>query len=807
MPPFLPTLGNLRDLTTTINPYSLFSPDQHTDTPPQPRPHHQPSPAPSLSSSGSAPSRSSLATDGRRKSSGTSVMIAEPEITAISRGRRRRTQSTKAALGGFQDAFADRRGRKQPLDVSQTVRQPRYPTNVDPAQTYIIVKPPPAAAKNPLNLQIQLVVKRNRPRGVSTSSNYSSAVPSTPGKERDGDLSDNSPVSTTRTPTRTSSQFGPPSSPASAISPSSEAGGVSLKRSQSVKSSMSTATSSTTSGGSGKRIEPMFNLAVHSVVHPTIVTDAATDVKVAKFLKRGVDVVGVGIVEPAELFSSSSDPTLYPITSHTTSDTERSEVPRRRPLSVASYNSANPLSDDGPSKTGIRASLDMKGFNFDSLRVKEGGPGGENGAKKLFGKLFRKKKIAGDDEGTSSTAMRRSASVQSADVGAVSRVSTSETMPHPASKANNQTYAGYSDSHLVPSTTLAYPTFGTSPSVIFRPQAGAARSPCDRNFLRPDLPDKPPTSPTLGPSNFRPSGSRPIGYTWTVRRWARRNSEGWSAHLVAAASAGLEMVGALDLADEHEVQFEWIKGSPNDREDEGDFAKSRGFSALGRARGISTDSRASATRSFITSDRPRSFSPSPVTPNELSGASNPPSPFSSRPHSPAFDPRPDPLRRVSHAASAASSEASRQPSISFEDTSSINGGGGDTTADEDATSEDPEDSEVPWSCWVWVKGTGQRQLLGTLVRAPHHPKVIGVLKIPVSLDAVSLTDVKRQPPSSGDGAADGELGTAVKKVKESVALTEENLKDMVCVTGLWLVAREDFGGLARTGKRNGRRRQ
>lgn len=45
---------------------------------------------------------------------------------------------------------------------------------------------------------------------------------------------------------------------------------------------MSSATSSTTGGMSGKRIEPMFNLAVHNVVHPTIVTDAATDVKVAK---------------------------------------------------------------------------------------------------------------------------------------------------------------------------------------------------------------------------------------------------------------------------------------------------------------------------------------------------------------------------------------------------------------------------------------------------------------------------------------------------------------------------------------------
>lgn len=45
---------------------------------------------------------------------------------------------------------------------------------------------------------------------------------------------------------------------------------------------MSNVTSSTASGMSGKRIEPMFNLTVHNVVHSTVVTDAATDVKVAK---------------------------------------------------------------------------------------------------------------------------------------------------------------------------------------------------------------------------------------------------------------------------------------------------------------------------------------------------------------------------------------------------------------------------------------------------------------------------------------------------------------------------------------------
>lgn len=54
-----------------------------------------------------------------------------------------------------------------------------------------------------------------------------------------------------------------------------------LSRQTSRKSSTST-TLSAISTASGKRIEPMFNLQVHNVVHPTIVTDAATDVKVAK---------------------------------------------------------------------------------------------------------------------------------------------------------------------------------------------------------------------------------------------------------------------------------------------------------------------------------------------------------------------------------------------------------------------------------------------------------------------------------------------------------------------------------------------
>jgi hypothetical protein len=71
--------------------------------------------------------------------------------------------------------------------------------------------------------------------------------------------------------------------------------GADLTRSTSLKSSVSalsgvsnksTGTNVSTSTMAGKRIEPMFNLAVHNVMQPTVVTDAATDTKVAKVSRR-----------------------------------------------------------------------------------------------------------------------------------------------------------------------------------------------------------------------------------------------------------------------------------------------------------------------------------------------------------------------------------------------------------------------------------------------------------------------------------------------------------------------------------------
>ena len=67
---------------------------------------------------------------------------------------------------------------------------------------------------------------------------------------------------------------------ADATTPGRKDLGSGLRRTSSLRSSVSSAASG--SLGARKRVEPMFNLAVHNVVHSTVVTDAATDVKVAK---------------------------------------------------------------------------------------------------------------------------------------------------------------------------------------------------------------------------------------------------------------------------------------------------------------------------------------------------------------------------------------------------------------------------------------------------------------------------------------------------------------------------------------------
>ncbi|THV03536.1 hypothetical protein K435DRAFT_851838 [Dendrothele bispora CBS 962.96] len=183
-----------------------------------------------------------------------------------------------------------------------------------------------------------------------------------------------------------------------------------------------------------------------------------------------------------------------------------------------------------------------------------------------------------------------------------------------------------------------------------------------------------------------------------------------------------------------------------------------------------------------------------------------------------------------------------------------------STMDDDGDESDPEDSETPWTCTLKVrklaggpsgttpsssrfgkaKGGAQRGdqvdeeggqdgaplkiKVGTLSPTPHHPKVVAMLKVPYPLPDLEVEKMnirKREMPSaavpagsvpgsatlstfaSSGGGGQGSISKAQAAVDrlQGLALTAEEIKDVICSTGMWLVVREGFGGVGKVSRK------
>lgn len=541
------------------------------------------------------------------------------------------------------------------------------------------------------------------------------------------------------------------------------------------------------SSASGKqRIVPLYNLAVHNVVQPTTVTDAGTDSKVAKFLKRNLDINGVGILEPSEVWlplyggggsiaGNSPRPSFDP----------NSGTRLARPSSMVSNMSL--LSPAVTRDDTKRASVDAGGkpIKLDShgLRVQDEGP------KKFFGKIFRKRQAAAEpheQQRRASISASRSSTFLAAE--AAGNLKIPSTPPQGAAVHFNG---------AAELAQVGHPTFGLAPAMMAR---NSSATNLDMNGAIVGLTGEVPKPKGLESDamNIVRSG-RPVGYTWTVRRWAKKNTEGWASHIVAAAAAGLDMgANAIPGDGTDEVVFEWVKMRFSATTEEAIAALRRhpaaaeGADLLKRARppGLPTPSPGASpagSRVSLVSGQ-QSHLDAPAT---IKARKGPP------PSSPAPS-----KRRVSPPTARSSDDAASADVNGNLDTDEhgvvpavLEPDHTPPTPEDSGYDSDPEDSETPWACSVWVKRTGQRQLLATLTPAPHHPKVIAVLRIPSVLKGLSLTDL---PTTVAKSTA--QTGVAAR-VREEVCLTEENLKDVVSVTAMWLVAREEFSGFGRKEKR------
>ncbi|KAK7447078.1 hypothetical protein VKT23_014292 [Stygiomarasmius scandens] len=165
---------------------------------------------------------------------------------------------------------------------------------------------------------------------------------------------------------------------------------------------------------------------------------------------------------------------------------------------------------------------------------------------------------------------------------------------------------------------------------------------------------------------------------------------------------------------------------------------------------------------------------------------------------------------------------------------SLGGGAGAGRDDDDGDESDPEDSETPWVCTLKVRrlgaapptpsaskikgqksgaqqGAGEdtssgplKIKVGTLSPTPHHPKVVAMLKVPWPLPDLEVErmqvrkrDVSNPTPGS---AGPGSIQAATERL-QGLSLTAEEIKDVICSTGMWVVVREGFGGVGRVSRK------
>ncbi|KAL7411729.1 hypothetical protein BDY24DRAFT_395827 [Mrakia frigida] len=509
-----------------------------------------------------------------------------------------------------------------------------------------------------------------------------------------------------------------------------------VSRSPSMRSTTSATSqgtvASTASGPSTKRITPLWNLNHHTVM-TTYVSDAGTDAKLVKFLKRGIAVHRLGFLEPYE---------HWPSVISSPSSTNPSPSSKFIPLPTE-INLGRPSLDQVFSRQSIlsAASSEATAVNGED----------QTGPKKLFGRFFgSKKKETGGGGG--STSDFSSFFKPSGSVGSL--FASKENVQPPPHSPSGASAASVTPT-ASPSKSFAALGVPGSPSPSTNSVAAPSVNVAQFDSIHGPLPYL--GYPTLGtqpivrplPANEKSPGSRPAAYIWVVTKWTA-GEDGWTfAGLSDALSIGS---GAQSQTATTTVRFEWIRGRTGKRP--------------------SNPRRASGAGSPVPGSAPKSNGAlQPTVGNVLPPSSLGPGLSTSSPN----------LSRTSLALSNTGASENNLR-MSFD---SRNGGATETepsSLETDAEEEVlPEDSEIPWMCYVVRSnpqgGPSERSLIGTLSPAPHHPKVLAQLKTPFPLNPFPLPGLKEMP-----------------------VLSPDQLKDVLCATAMFLLIREEWGGIGKKKK-------
>ena len=579
-------------------------------------------------------------------------------------------------------------------------------------------------------------------------------------------------------------------------------------------------------------IIPLYNLHAHNVM-TNVVLDAGTDARVAKFLKRGLEVIGLAVLDPMEVWNHGK------IGGGPISTDQHPSGSARNSLDQHNLSAPAPQTPDS-SAISLSSAGDPTPKARDVTPAIITPQSTPTGAKKFFGKLFRRK-----DSSIPGV-------VEPSDSPASSPLKPTLNLPIPSSPANR-------NSLLLPDQPL-------SP------------------FLSKDVTLQPAVlgvQPTLDATSYPPQG-RPTAYVWTVTKWLKGTPEGLLGGVkgMLDKSARDEPVGELER--QIEVRFEWT------RVEKGGKKKGQRTGVDGTEIGLGVGEKSASRRNSTALTKSNNPSVNSLHEKErrrskrMSVSEGVQTGFGLIPK---------------RSLESAGSKSPKRPGSIATNTTSETGEGydeGPRSREGDGEESDPEDSEVPWTCTLHVtrKLTGlppssttgtpsgsrfsqrsgqqrnqslfgsptpvqqQQQSLGvqsnqsqttptshsfpppqqiklkvaTVSPTPHHPKVVSLLKVPFPLPdiEVSAVNVRKRivtpvgiarpatadggGHSSGVGNGMGNLnmqsfslnggGNGGRQKDNGLVLTAEEIKDVVASTALWLVVREGMGGVGKD-KRKG----
>ena len=519
----------------------------------------------------------------------------------------------------------------------------------------------------------------------------------------------------------------------------------------SVTSFTSVTSSSTTS--SRRMIIPLYNLQAHNVM-TNVIVDAGTDAKVAKFQRRGLELLALAVLEPIEVFGPS--PVLAgqvpPPSSNRTSVDEHHDLAQQFTPGAAypdgvhtPASSAHSLSSGGMDHASPSAPTFMR-QDTNSTPT--------SGTKKIFGKFFKKK----DNQPPSPSPPAPLSLRPDSMLLRGSRASTGQSLTLP-SQGNPKR-----NSWLGPPTS-GHPELSASPTSSIFTSA----------HLQPAVLG---IQPSCCSPKHPPQG-RPHSYTWVVRKWLKGSNEGLLGNVIGH-------MNNFGLSDDRrqsrtppeegavEVKFVWSRGKKK--------IKTR------NANGSQTAGANRRSNTAVSPGKPGSAGSSVDRPGTIDGVE----------------------KRLSMASGYSASTGS-------EVGSSAGRTRGDNDDGEESEPEDSETPWTCTLVLSRLGGAGSpggggdsesvvRVRVATFSPTPHHPKVVALLKVPFPLPDVIVDrlQVRRRSVSpqgiarpswnlnAGPDAPDGVAG---------LVLTAEEIKDVVSSTGLWLVVRESIGGVGKVSRK------